>query len=227
MDDAHEVTATTLESGLLINDGGGRFEFRPLPRLAQIAPGFGVVLADINADGHQDIYMAQNFFAPQPETGHMDGGVSLLLEGAGSGDFKPVWPDQSGLVVYGDAKGLTTIDYSGDGRPDFFVAINNGSVGAFECIPTNSNRVLNVRLKGKPGNLTAVGSRVTIHLEDGRKQTAEVYAGSGYLSQSTAVLTFGLGKDGKAQKIVVRWPDGTESEHPADHATGILELSQQ
>jgi hypothetical protein len=227
LDDAYEVTATTLESGVLINDGTGRFEFRPLPRLAQISPGFGVVLTDVNADGYKDIYLAQNFFAPQPETGHMDGGVSLLLEGTGNGEFRPVWPDESGLAVYGDAKGLTTIDYTGDGRPDFFVAVNNGSIGAFECIATRSNRVLSVRLKGKPGNLTAVGSRVTVHLEDGSQQTSEVYAGSGYLSQSTAVLTFGLGQDGQAKKVVVRWPDGNESEHAADPAAGVLELRQQ
>ena len=35
---ATRLEATTLESGVLLNDGEGRFEFAPLPRLAQAAP---------------------------------------------------------------------------------------------------------------------------------------------------------------------------------------------
>ena len=51
-----------------------------------------MVLTDVNADGNADIYIAQNFFSPQLETGRMDGGVSLLLLGKGDGTFQEVWP---------------------------------------------------------------------------------------------------------------------------------------
>jgi hypothetical protein len=69
-----------------------------------------------------------------------------------------------------------------------------------------------VRLRGGPGNPTAIGARVTVLGEDGRSQTAEVYAGGGYLSQSTSVLHFGLG-DGKRATAKIRWPDGHTSTH--------------
>jgi hypothetical protein len=78
---SQRFTATTLESGVLVNDGDGRFQFVPLPTLAQASPGFGVVLTEVNGDGFADVYMVQNFFSPQLETGRMDGGLSLLLTG--------------------------------------------------------------------------------------------------------------------------------------------------
>jgi hypothetical protein len=209
--ESHQFEATTLESGILVNDGSGRFTFKPLPRIAQIAPGFSAALTEVDGDGHADLYIVQNFYSPQRETGRMDGGVSLLLLGDGSGSFDPVWPDRSGLVVAGDAKGLTTADLNQDGWVDFVATTNDGELVAFQNRGSTENQVLNVRLQGRPGNPTGIGSRVTVRLDNGRAQTAEVYAGGGYLSQSSAVLTFGLGTAGQASEIEVAWPDGEVS----------------
>ena len=208
---SHQFEATTLESGILINDGNGRFKFQPLPRIVQIAPGFSAALTEVDGDGHADLYIVQNFYSPQRETGRMDGGVSLLMLGDGSSHFEPVWPDRSGLVVPGDAKGLTTADLNQDGWVDFVATTNDGELVGFQNRGSDKNQVLNVRLQGPPGNPTGIGSRVTVRLEDGRAQTAEAYAGSGYLSQSSAVLTFGLGSSGQASEIEVVWPDGTRT----------------
>lgn len=209
--EATTVEATTLESALLINDGHGRFSPRALPRLAQASPGFGVVLEDIDADGNCDLYLVQNFFGPQRETGRMDGGVSLLLMGEGTGDFVPVWPDKSGLVVPQDAKSLTSVDLNGDGWMDFVVGTNNGPMVAFENLGHEENRVVRVRLRGRHGNLRAAGARVTVQTKDGDTQTVEVASGGSYLSQSSATLAFGLGKSDEVESIKIRWPDGKTS----------------
>jgi hypothetical protein len=219
----HIVEANILETGILLNDGRGRFEFRPLPRLAQVATAFGVAVEDVDADGHPDIYLVQNFYSPAPETGRMDGGLSLLLRGDGNGTFVPVWPDESGLVVPGDAKSLTVTDLNGDQRPDFVVGVNNGEVLAFEN-RSNSGNPLVIRLSAAPGNPTAVGARVTVHMSDGTKQTAEVTAGGGYLSQNCGELFFGLGQS-QATQIEVRWPDGATSVHEVPN-TGRVELKK-
>ena len=211
--DAHRLAATSLESGVLINDGAAHFEFVPLPHLAQAAPGFGIVLTEVDGDGVADLYVAQNFFSPQVETGRMDGGLSLLLRGNGDGTFEPVWPAESGLIVHQDAKSLTTTDLNADGWPDFLVGINNGPPHVYIHQGGANGRVLTVRLEGRAGNAEGVGARVTLHLDDGRQQTAEVHSGGGYLSQSTRMLTFGLGTDGKPATLEVRWPDGSRSTH--------------
>lgn len=209
--DADTWTATTFATGVLRNNGDGTFEFEPLPRIAQIAPGYGVSVTDVDGDGHADIYLVQNFYGPQRETGRFDGGVSLLLLGDGTGAFEPVWPDRSGLVVSGDAKSLTTTDLNGDDRPDFVVGVNNSRALAFEN-RTDSNFVA-MRLAGKPGNPTSIGARVTIVDSNDQRQTAEIYAGSGYLSQSSPQLFFGMPEGTEMKSVIIHWPDGTTSTH--------------
>ena len=219
---ANRSEANTLSSGVLINSGRGQFQFHALPILAQVAPGFGVALTEINGDGHPDLYLVHNFFGPHLEATRMDGGLSLLLQGKGDGTFEPIWPDRSGLVIAGDAKGLAVTELNGDGWPDLVVGINNGEVAAFEHQGPTDGRLQTVRLAGPPGNPTAVGARVTVDATHAPSQTAEIHAGSGYLSQSTSDLTFGLGPKGLVARVQVVWPDGSRSSHAPGEAAPIM-----
>jgi hypothetical protein len=203
------------------------FEFVPLPRIAQISPAFGVVATEVNGDGHPDLYLAQNFYTPQWETGRMDGGVSQLLFGNGDGTFRPVPPSESGLVVPGDAKSLTTADVDGDGEVDFLVGVNASELAVWQQAKPTGGTV-GVRLRGKAGNPTAIGARVSLVLTDGMRQTAEVQAGGGYLSQSSPTLWFGTGRNYSIARIDVTWPDGTKSSlekpsRPANNGTIVVE----
>jgi enediyne biosynthesis protein E4 len=128
---AERLEVNTLESGLAVNDGKGRFEFRPLPRLAQIAPSSDIEVVDLTGDGKLDIVMAQNLYGAQPETGHMDGGLGLVLVGSGNCEFQPLWPNRSGIVVPGDARAVHAVDLNGDGARDLVFATNNGAWQAF------------------------------------------------------------------------------------------------
>ena len=155
----------------------------------------------------------------------MDGGLSLLLRGNGDGSFEPIWPAESGLIIPDDAMSLTTTDLNGDGWPDFLFGINNGPPRLYLHQGGREGRVINVRLKGQAGNSAAVGARVTLILDNTRQQTAEVYSGGGYLSQSTRDVTFGVPADANPASIDVRWPDGSVSNHVAD-GDGLIVLRQ-
>ena len=206
-----QFAATELQSSILINDGKGKFRFQALPRIVQIAPGFGLDFCDFNGDGNIDLYILQNFHGPQAETGHMAGGVSQLLQGDGSGQFTPIRPDLSGLVASGDAKSLTQTDLDGDGWTDFILGINNDRILAFRNNNKSSNRPVTIRLLGKAGNPQAIGSRITITLDNGRTSIAEVRAGAGYLSQNPPDCTFGLAENRQIAAIHILWPNGIES----------------
>lgn len=223
---ARRWEANTFESGVLINNGAGEFQFRALPRTAQTAPGYGVVLTEVNGDGNADAFIVQNFFSPQPETGRMDGGLSILLLGRGDGTFEPIGPDKSGLIIPGDAKGLAASDFNGDGAVDFVVAINDGEPMLFENKVGNPNQTFVVTLRGTPGNPTAVGARITAVLSDGSTQTAEVHAGGGYLSQSSPRVVFGVRSGHWIARVDVSWPDGIRSQYPLTEGQRSLTLDQ-
>ncbi len=204
-------SANYLESSVLINDGNGNFQVKPLKRLAQASPGYGVTLADFDADGHLDIYMNQNFFGPQPETGFFDGGLGIMLRNDGRGDFEPIWPKESGLIVPEDATAVAITDFDLDGWPDLVIATNNNLLKVYRNRGTSQNNPLVIELKGTTGNPQAIGAQVVVTRQDGSQEVREVTAGSGYLSQSTASLHFGLETDLGPERIDVIWPDGKKT----------------
>jgi hypothetical protein len=220
--------ANTLDSGLLINDGKGTFEFRPLPPLAQISPGFGAVMSDFDADGHVDLCIAQNFYSSRISIGRMDGGLSLLLSGDGRGGFQPIMPERSGLMLSGDAKSLTTVDLNGDGWHDLVFGVNNAPLVALENRGSREGRPFRVRLRGTIGNPAGIGSRIVVRTDDGAAQMAEVCAGGGYMSQSSPELAFGIRDGRRVVSVDVRWPDGKETSltPAADSKSVIIDQRQ-
>jgi len=222
LEKAQMFSATELKSGLLLGDGKGHFRWRALPRLVQASPGFGVVAADYNGDGHLDLYTVQNFFTREPETGLLDGGISAMLWGNGTGDFTHAKATKTGLVVPGDGMGLTSIDLDRNGWPDIVLTQNAGPMMTFLNRGIKGRDSLAIRLQGRPGNLTAVGARVTAVGKDGRRRSVEIYAGSGYLSQSTQTVFFGQNNGAATQSIEVRWPNGETTKHVPEKPSGWI-----
>ena len=210
---AWRFAATEFRSGVFLSQPNGTFRFEPLPRIAQISPLQGIVAGDFDGDGHADIYVVQNSYAPIPAVGRFDGGLSQLLRGDGHGHFTPVTVAGSGLLVPSDAKALVVLDLDEDGWPDFLVSRNNDTTRAFRNNGVPGCHPLRIVLHGPAGNPTAVGARITVELADGSAQTSEVYAGSGYYSQSTAACFFGYPDANPPKHIRVRWPSGVSTAH--------------
>jgi enediyne biosynthesis protein E4 len=175
-----------------------------------------VAVVDVDGDGNSDIYLAQNFYDWQSDAVRMDGGVSQLLLGDGRGGLQIVAAGESGLVLPENARAVCVTDVNHDQRPDFLVTVNDGPLAAFENQSGGDNRRLEIRLRGRRGNSTAVGARLELELSDGSHQTSEIYGGDGYLSQSTAAWFVGLGQSSQPKQIKIRWPNGQESSHPVD-----------
>ena len=169
------------------------------------------MITEVNGDTAPDVYLVQNFFSPQPETGHMDGGLSLLLQGQGDGNFQTVGPADSGLIVPLDAKSLVAADLDEDGYDEWIVGVNNAAPLCFTRQTPPAGHLITVRLSSTLGNADAIGARVTLIATSGSRQTAEVHAGSGYLSQSAPSLVFGAAQLSDVKTLLVRWPDGTSS----------------
>jgi hypothetical protein len=214
---AEVIEAARLDHALFLNRGD-RFEVVPLPPEAQLAPAFYAGVADFDGDGSEDVFLAQNFFATEPETPRYDAGRGLWLKGDGAGGLEPVPGQQSGIRVYGDQRGAALSDYDGDGRVDLIVSQNGGPARLFRN--EGAAPGLRVRLAGPPENPYAVGASIRVLYDEGGGPVREVKAGSGYWSQDDPIQVLGL-RD-RPRAIWVRWPGGEESEHSVP--AGALEV---
>jgi enediyne biosynthesis protein E4 len=211
--DMKEFAADTLDSMLFLNRGD-HFEARPLPFEAQLSPVFGLVAADLNGDGHEDLFLNQNFFAVPPETTRYDAGRGAVLQGKGDGTFGTVLSQVSGIHLYGEGRGAVAVDYDHDGRLDLVIGQNANSTKLFRNKLAQPG--LRVRLVGPAGNPDGIGAVIRLRYADGRLGPArEVRAGGGYWSQDAAVQV--LGTPDSVRAVSVRWPGGkvTETAVPA------------
>ena len=211
--DTYTARATTLAHTVFLNRGDG-FEARPLPAGAQLAPAFGVVVADFDRDGAEDVFIAQNFFAAPAGVPRHDAGRGALLLGDGAGGLAPLGAERSGVTVYGDGRGAAVADYDADGRWDLAVGQNGEETLVFRG--TGGTPGLRVRLSGGRLNPDAVGAALRIVYEGGEGPLREIQAGSGYWSSNGAVQVFGLRAPPRA--VWVRWPGGAEEVFPIEAA---------
>ena len=93
-----------LASVILLSDGKGGVKLRPLPREAQYAPVYAVLLEDLDRDGITDILLGGNLHAVKPEVGRYDASYGVFLNGLGQGKFEAVSPRHSGLVLEGEVR---------------------------------------------------------------------------------------------------------------------------
>ena len=114
-----------------------------------------------------------------------------------------------------DSRGLATADFDNDGDLDIVLNNNPGDSGRPEQARATllRNNVgerrnwLAIELTGTKSNSDAVGALVTIE-SGGEKFVRLVGAGSGFASQHSSRLYFGLGDKARVDAITVRWPNG-------------------
>ena len=192
---------------VLINNGDGFTSF-PLPFEAQISTAMHAGVADINGDGHEDIFLSQNFFTVQIETDRNDSGRGLIMFGDGNGNFETIYGHNSGILVYGDQRGAAFSDYNMDGKVDLLVSQNGAETKLFQNIKSKSG--VRVILRGSKLNPWGFGSKIQIQYKDGSLgPVREIQSGSGYWSQNSPVQIMGYNKPVSGVKI--QWPDGSSS----------------
>ncbi|HEY2945482.1 MAG TPA: FG-GAP-like repeat-containing protein [Vicinamibacteria bacterium] len=151
---------------------------------------------------------------------------NVLLRNNGHGGFDEV-SGSVGLDVDQDGRAFAAFDYDGDGDLDVVLMAPRSSpqLRLFRNDFAGGNAALALRLVGTKSNRDAVGARLTVETDQLRR-TKIVQIGSGFLSQGSKELLFGLGKSQKVAKVTVVWPSGltqTLTGLPLDHRVWIEE----
>jgi hypothetical protein len=194
-----------------------------MPAEAQWAPAFAAVAADFDGDGHEDLFLGQNFSQTELFTPRLDAGRGLLLLGDGKGGLQPVSGQRSGVVIYGDQRGAAASDYDGDGRTDLAVSQNAGPTVLLHNLGAKPG--LSVRLEGPAGNPAGIGAVIRLQYADGFGPAREIHAGSGYWSEDGVVQV--LGVRGTPRAVWVRWPGGATTETPVPPGANALTVKRE
>jgi hypothetical protein len=196
---------------------------------------FGAQFGDLNNDGTLDLYLTNGYVSLDRSRSYwydfskIAGGNTLII-----GDAKN-WPAMEGRSLSGyqhkhvwmndgagkfidvaqsvgvtdtyDGRSVALVDLWNRGVLDVVAANQRGPLLIYKNTVTPGNQWIEFDLEGTSSNRSAIGAQVTLFW-NGQQQVQEVSGGSGFCAQNQRRLHFGLGKNAKIEKAVIRWPSG-------------------
>lgn len=180
-------------------------------------PQFGVAFLDFDNDGTLDLAAVN---------GSTVGPAIFVYRGKGDGTFQDVNDlTGAGSIPAASGRGLATADLDLDGDLDLIVSNAGGPPRLLRNDGGNKNHWVRVAPRGLHSNRPGVGTKVEI--KAGRLwQKQEVTAGSGYMSQSSMVPHFGLGKRTRVDTARLLWPGGVLQDEVQIAADSVLKIEE-
>jgi len=152
--------------------------------------GWSAINELIRADGSWSGYERNVFFANNRD------GTFSDVSGAVGLDFRE------------DGRSFAIADFDHDGRQEVFLKNRNAPVlRILKNVIADLPPSIAFRLQGTKSNRDAIGAVVTIETDAGRQQHS-VEVGSGFLSQHSKEVFFGLGASKGKVQATIRWPSG-------------------
>jgi len=196
---------------LFRNEGSGSFTDIASGPLADAGYSRGMSWGDYDNDGDLDLYIAN------------DGQPNRLLRNEDGGSF--VYAESTLLGDMGSGRGVAWGDYDNDGDLDLYV-VNGGANKLFSNQSAGgANRWLQVKLIGTDSNRSGIGARVRL-VSGGLSQIREVSGGSGYFSQNSLPVEFGLGSASVVDSLRIYWPSGTVQDIASVSVDQILVITE-
>lgn len=175
-------TFTRITSGDIVSNGGSTF---------------GSAWGDYDNDGYLDLFVT-----------NLSNQNNFLYRNLGDGTFERITGEDI-VNNGGQSEGCAWADYDRDGDLDMYAVNFDGDNNFLYRNNGNSNNWINLLLKGSASNHSAIGARVKVKKSAGW-QYREVSGQTGYQSQNSLNVEFGLGAATQIDSIVVSWPSGAE-----------------
>lgn len=215
--------------GLFKNEGGKYFSYvsgtHDLERASRPYTGWGCGFIDYNNDGWKDLYSANGELEPLMKTAKQH---DSMFENVGGKSFidasSKLGPHFS---TPGFQRGSAFADLNDNGFMDIVVTALGEKPKILFNTGGNGAHWLTLALTGRKSNRDAVGAKVTILTQSGRKLTNHVTASVGFMSSSDKRLHFGLGTDRMIKTIEIRWPSGATQRLTDISADQILKVEER
>jgi hypothetical protein len=199
------------------NEGSGLFVDQApqseIGRASLLTLGFGCFFFDYDLDGWPDVFVANGHIDPDIQRVQASVKYAMpphLFRNMGKGNFQEVTKSMGAAFASPRVgRGAAYADIYNDGRLDILMSTNGGPAVLFrnEAAGEAANGSLRLKLVGTKSNRDGIGATAHVTTADGTL-TEMMRSGSSYLSASELVLTFGLARQDKANKIEIRWPSG-------------------
>lgn len=136
----------------------------------------------------------------------------------------------AGLDSDRDGRAFAALDWDSDGDQDLIIKNRNSpQLTLLRNQTPTRNHGIAFELVGDKSNRDAIGAAITVKTQRGPR-TSFVRAGSGFLSQSSRRVYFGLGSDAAVGEVIIQWPSGLEQRFqnlPADQLVILHEGSSK
>jgi tetratricopeptide (TPR) repeat protein len=131
-----------------------------------------------------------------------------------------------GLDFIEDGRGFALADFDHDGRLEVFLKNRNApQLRLLKNVAQSLPPSISFQLRGVRSNRDAIGAVVMVETSAGR-QTRTLQAGSGFLSQHSKEIFFGLGEAKGPVTATIRWPSGAVQQFhdlPLNHRIHVEE----
>ncbi|HMQ06163.1 MAG TPA: CRTAC1 family protein [Saprospiraceae bacterium] len=211
---------------LFINNGDGTFQQQKGPWDADLGCSYSSSFADYDNDGDLDLVVTNGYC-------HGDI-VNFLYLNDGNGHFVKDTLSQIDLKTecsYGVAWG----DLDNNGFQDLVIATCQ-NINSSALLPNqiwlnegNNNHWIKAKLTGVLSNRDAVGAKIRIRAQINNRpvwQTRWIQAQSGYCSQNSFVVHFGLLDAQIVDSVIVHWPSGVVQIMIDQPVNTILEIQE-
>ncbi|HEY0547366.1 MAG TPA: CRTAC1 family protein [Pyrinomonadaceae bacterium] len=218
--------------------GGATLRYENLAREMGVELGgwsFGAQFGDLNNDGTLDLYLVNGYVSAAKGADYwydfskIAGGNTAIISDAKN------WPAMNGRSLSGyqqkrvwlndgagrfsdvaqavgvrdtyDGRAVALVDLWNRGVLDAVVANQRGPLLVYKNSVAPENNWIAFSLEGTESNRSAIGAEVRLFW-NGQEQVQEVSGGSGFCAQNERALHFGLGKNARVERVVIRWPSG-------------------
>lgn len=154
----------------------------------------GVTWGDYDNDGWLDVHVA------------IHQGDDVLYRNLGDGTFEDV-TDQARVHNYLEGRGNIWGDFDNDGFLDLYVTNQPYARNVLFKNNGNDNHFIHVTLIGTVSGKDGIGSKIVCVSGDLR-MTAQVDGGSGFASQNSLPVEFGLGNNSLVDSLYIFWLSG-------------------
>jgi hypothetical protein len=174
--------------------------------------GWGTGAYDFDNDGNKDLFTANSHVSENVDSygHHRYLQPNALFRGLGDGRFQDVSTETGAALQRARAHRACAFgDLDDDGRVDVVVSVIGEPPALLYNVSAGTGRWLALRLEGTKSNRDGIGAVLRVTSESGRDQYNHATTAVGYASASDQRLHFGLGADGSAREIEIRWPSGS------------------